>query len=270
MNNSTDNKLAELKDDVLHYLFLDAEIKANKPISQQEKDSAIKVLFLTRTEEAVEEKLLNAQNKWLLNLNESQKIDINELAFKNNVAACSNVLNCNADMIVVVTDCLLEDMIKLYLESVDNNLILKAGLEFKADLIKTLKANAQKIDYENPYIMPAYNLCSKYICKIIYNKKYFNLINFNNKNIKNDKNYIVFLNILKNNLLNLFNFVKNNKINSLAFYFNFAAPLSQNIDGVSLSEKGNKNRNLKKLKEDLFNYAKKLFKKLKIKLIFNL
>ncbi len=265
------SELNELKQDLLLLLIKDAEMPINANLTEQEKDNLFRALFLMRAEESVEDKLLVAQNKFLSKVNKINEIDINNLKFKNNIAFCNNILNLNADLVVIISNTLFENIDELANFNIDNEIILKAGLEFKANLLKLFRANAGRLNFDEPYITPAYNLNCKYIAKIIYNKKYFNLIIFNNKNIKNDVNFINFLNILKNNLLFLLNFVKNNKINSVAFHFNFVnlSLAEENDKQTTLSSK-QKIDNINKLKENLIKYIKNLFKKQKIKLIFNL
>ena len=132
-----------------------------------------------------------------------------------------------------------------------------------ANLIKELKANNNKINYDEQYIIDGYNLNSKTISKIIFNKKYFNLINFNAKNTKKDENYNHFLNILKNNLDLIFNYVISNELKTVAFHFNFNSLKSA---GQNL----NINSTIENLKSDLINYIISKNKKLKLKLIFNI
>ncbi len=269
---------AELKDELLFCLFKDAELPVKTDLSEQDKDKFLHALFLTRAEDSVEEKLLAVQNKYLSLKNKKSCVDVNSLKFKNNIAYVDNILNLNCDLVVVISENLLENVNKLFSHSVDNELILNAGLEFKADLIKQLKANNGQIDYSKPYILSGYNLNAKNIAKIIYNKKLLNLINFNEKINKNNENYIKFLNILKNNIDFLFNFIFSNNIKSAAFCFNFETAPQANgpaADGASeLKAKANEESKNEKLiaaiNKEITNYIILKNKKSKTKLIFNL
>ena len=153
-------------------------------------------------------------------------------------------------MLLIITDTLLEDANALMenKNSFDNELLFKAGIEFKHDLVNSANFNAYKADRPAPIILSGYNLPAKFIAKIIYNK---NLIfDINNekitKKLKNNANFIKFFNNLTASFNILFNFIKNNAINSLAIYI--------------------KNNNYK---EEIINLIKNYNKKAKIKIIIN-
>ena len=269
---------AKLKDELLFCLFKDAELPIKTDLSEQEKEKFLRALILTRAEDSVEEKLLAVQNKYLSLKNKKERVDINGLKIKNNVAYVDNVLNLNCDLIVMLSDNLLENVNNLFSFGFDNELILTAGLEFKADLVKMLKSNNGQIDYAKPYILSGYNLNAKNIAKIIYNKKFLNLIEFNEKNNKNNENYTKFLNILKNNIDFLFNFIFSNNIKSVAFCFNFEnEPQANQPAAAGMGELGMGNGGITKnkkliatIKKEITNYIILKNKKIKAKLIFNL
>lgn len=248
----------ELKDELLALLFKDAELPMKSDLSEKEKDNFLRALFLTRAEVSVEEKLLNVQNKYCRLKNENAIERIDNLKFKHNIAYSKNILDLDCDMVVLITENLLENINALAANDLDNDLILKAGLEFKVEMLKTLNANGRQIDFENPYILHGYNLNAKYISKIIFNKKYFNLINFYGKNIKKDENFIKFLNILKNNLNLIFEFAISKNLKSLGFCFNFNSNGNENLDKLF---------NIAKI--ELMNFLIQKNKKLKLKIIFN-
>lgn len=239
------DELNILKDDLLYELLKDAEIKLSTNLTEAEKDKFLRTLIIMRTNEAIDEKLMVLQDEVLSNLNRKNLQPISGLKFKNNVEfVTDNVFNYDVDMAVVVSENLLENMLAFINKNnqtdnanenknfdIDNELLFMAGMQLKIDLIKLLKSNNNKLSYVNPYIVDGYNLKAGKIAKLLIDKNF-------NDNAFTD---------LKQNIENLFKYLKLNNIKSVAFNL-----------GLDY-----------KFKQQIVEYIIKLNKKCKLKIIFN-
>ncbi len=230
-NFEEENDLNVLKDNLLIELFKDAEMPQNFELTDEQKDNFLRVLIVTRTNEPASEKLILAQDKFLKTFNEQQKINIDKLQFKNNIYLVRNdVLNYNVDLLVVATNNAVEDVESLLAgrPSLDNEILFRAGVELKNELLK----NANK----NLIFAKGFNLNAKYLAKIV-------LKNSNDQNV---------CEILAENLKTVFEFIKEKELKSVAIDFNSVLKFDDD-----------KTKIFKELQKTIEN----LNKKLKIKVI---
>lgn len=191
-NFEEENEFYELRDNLLTELFKDAEMPQNAELSRVKKDEFLRVLMITHMGEAASEKLILAQDKFLKFLNEKNKIGANKLKFKNNICLVDgNILDYDADLLVVGSTNAFEDVENLMAgkQSLDNDLLFRAGIELKAELLK----NANKMP--NLIFAKGYNLNAKYLAKIVLPNA-ANAQNFGGQN--NAQNYISTKNIAQN------------------------------------------------------------------------
>ncbi len=235
------------KEELTHQLLLDAEIK--KELTHNQKDYTY-MLLLFRPAEQPNEKLAALLDEVLSYENYNSLIDVTSKKFiRNTLEHSGNVLNFNADVVVLFSPILAEDFINLY--GIDNQLLYQAGVGLKIDMYNKLKQDNFKLNYLSPYIFDGYNLKAKNVVKILLNLK--NCTN----DIKNLENEQFILN-LKNNLLNLFKTLANMQVKFVAF----------DIQNLKLILK-NINENYEKCVGEIKKYIINLNKKTKLSLIFN-
>ena len=269
-NFEEENELQSLKDDLLVELFKDVEMPLNKELTNSQKDNFLQVLIVTRADEPASEKLLLLQNKFLKLLNDENKIDLNKLSFKHNVYFVDNdILNYEVDMLVVASYNVVEDVDSLMSGkySLDNELLFRAGIELKSEILKNVNGN------HNLILTKGYNLNAKYLAKIIlpnnnsirdkenliFVKQDSSSNKFNFYNAKNnDTNFNQFF---IENLKTIFEFAKEKELNSVAIDFSSI----MNFDNLENSSFYKENDTILK---NLLKIIEKLNKKQKIKVIF--
>lgn len=231
-NFEEENEINILKDNLLIELFKDAEMPQNLELTDEQKDNFLRVLIVTRTNEPASEKLILAQDKFLKAFNEQQKINIDKLQFTNNICLVQNdILNYNVDLLVVATNNEVEDVESLLAgrPSLDNEILFRAGVELKNELLK----NANK----NLIFAKGFNLNAKNIAKIV-------LKNLKDQNVSE---------ILAENLKTVFDFIKEKELKSVAIDFNSVLNFDNDTNA--------------KIFKDLQKTIENLNKKLKIKII---
>ena len=197
-----------LLDEILNILLKESEIKFNTEVSQSEKVSVFNALMITRPVGYLDEEFLKLQDKYLkINLTDNV-IDVENLAFKNKIADVdANMFDLKTDMLVVFSKNLLSGA-NLDVCDIDNQLVLKAGLQFNEDLSKEYIVDKGVLKYDKPYIVKTDNLHSSYVAKLLYGaelmmlttavEKVFDFaINKNLKNITFDFNNLYFADVDK-------------------------------------------------------------------------
>ena len=264
-NFEEENEIDILKDNLLIELFKDAEMPQNFELTDEQKDNFLRVLIVTRTNEPASEKLILAQDKFLKTFNEQQKINIDKLQFKNNICLAQNdILNYNVDLLVVATNNEVEDVESLLAgrPSLDNEILFRAGVELKNELLK----NANK----NLIFAKGFNLNAKFIAKIVLKNFSKENLNFNEQNTDVKKSnfsesqikanarnlnfdYQNVCEILAENLKTVFDFIKEKELKSVAIDFNSVLNFDSNTNA--------------KIFKDLKKTIENLNKKFKIKVI---
>ena len=114
-NFKEDGELNNLKEELLVELFKDAEMPLNSELTNEQKDDLLRVLIILHSGEAVHEKLLVVQNKFLSKYNKKQQIGLDNLRFCDNFCETDeNILNFNVDLLAVASTNLLDDAEALY------------------------------------------------------------------------------------------------------------------------------------------------------------
>lgn len=209
-NFEQDCEFDELKDNLLTELFKDAEMPQTAELNASQKDEFLRVLMITHMGEAASEKLILAQDKFLKLLNEKNKIDVEKLKFKNSICLVGgNILDYCADLLVVGSTNAFEDVESLLAgkQSLDNDLLFRAGLELKSELLKNASANPNLI------FAKGYNLNAKYVAKIVL------------------ANAVGAQNLIAENLNLVFKFLKEKELKSVAIDFNSVLNTSGSVDG---------------------------------------
>lgn len=209
-NFEQDCEFDELKDNLLTELFKDAEMPQTADLNASQKDEFLRVLMITHMGEAASEKLILAQDKFLKLLNEKNKIDVEKLKFKNNIClAGGNILDYCPDLLVVGSTNAFEDVESLLAgkQSLDNDLLFRAGLELKSELLKNANTNPNLI-FAN-----GYNLNAKYVAKIVL------------------ANAVGTQNLIAENLNLVFAFLQEKELKSVAIDFNSVLNACGSVDG---------------------------------------
>ena len=237
-NFKEDGELNNLKEELLVELFKDAEMPLNSELIDEQKDDLLRALIILHSGEAVHEKLLVVQDKFLSKYNKKQQIGLDNLRFCDNFCETDeNILNFDVDLLAVACTNLLDDAAALYNAqfSLDNEILFRAGVELKAEILSQLNLKPEI------YFCDGYNLNAKQLAKIVVDKNVCASCNEND-----------LLLLLQKRVDGLFDFALENGIKSLAIDFS----IFQNVK--------NKEKFLKNLKK----YIKNANKKPKIKIIF--
>ena len=157
MDNFEKGELNSLKDDLLIELFKDAEMPHNFDLEDKQKDYFLRALIVLHSGEAAHEKLLLLQNKFLEIYNKNLQKNVNNLNFNHNFCETNeNILNFNVDLLVFASENKLEDgaALESNLPSLDNDILFRAGVELKSEMIFKLK-ESQPIYFLNGFALNA-------------------------------------------------------------------------------------------------------------------
>lgn len=232
----------DTKEDIINNLLgmlsKDNELVLPADLSLEDKRFFIDVFILLRSQGAIDEDILNLQNKLLSDEKEQRKIDISNLDFHKNIASnCYCITDIETDIAIVFTNNLFTDTNHLD-NNIDNLLIKRGGLQIQEELAEIFLKDYQILSYQKPYIVNGHNLACKKLAKII-------IRNFQPIIDKDFKKTIT------QNLEQVFNYAKENKFKSISINLNYPTSLNNDI-----------------AKHIIFEECKKLNKKFKFKLIF--
>lgn len=130
-------------------------------------EELINTYFLMCSGEYANLEIVDLQNK-LYNLKENNFIEFNNLKKVNkNKFKNYSMLVC-ADYAMVFSTRLMENV---EADSLDNYIILNAGIQIKQEMIGCIKQNGYVLTYKKPYIVDGYHLPCKKLIKILYPKK---------------------------------------------------------------------------------------------------
>lgn len=209
MDNLTEDRAKDIENEMLKILLRDFEMTLPDRMQDIDSRTIVNNLMIARGVGEVSEELLSLQDKLLSYENSLNVIDYKSLKFHHGVSFCEHdLVNMNVDMLVLFSFDLLADMNNL--DSMDNRVILHGGLQIKEDLASILHENINRLVYYNPYIVNAYNLHCKKLCKIIVKRN------------QTEQDLVR----LKNAVNELIKFVKSNNYHSLAIDFNVIKEIS--------------------------------------------
>lgn len=221
-------ELKEIKEALLTELFKDAEMPVQTNLSKAEIDNFLHTLIVLHSTEACHEKLILLQNKFLNFYNEQNRRRVDASLFKHGVYEIDDApLDYEADILVVASKTPVEDVESLMNNrpSIDNEILFRAGVEIKSELVSSLKAGRELL------FAHGFNLNAKNIAKILIDglslERVLELINklfehaesikasvivLDLSALKNKENYEKFLKTLKKYLKNA---NKTQKINTI-------------------------------------------------------
>lgn len=188
----------KLIEELLEILSKESEVQIPNVKTIDEKRILLNYIMLSRRVDSIDDYILELQDKILQSENKNPiKIDANKIKFKHIFAEIyENSINFESDLLVCFTDKLFSNDINLSV--LDNQIALISGMQYVNEMYKKFTADGNLIDYLNPYISNGFNFNSK-IAKII---------------VKNDN-----LDLLKNNILSLFNYIEKNNLKIITIRF---------------------------------------------------
>lgn len=160
----TKAKRDEIVDELLDFLIKELGLKDFK-IEEKNKRETLNYLMLLCPDVNLGDYFFALQDKLLESENEVK--DFSKIKFKNKVAETEqDLLNFNADVVAVISNQLFAN--DLDFTNIDNQIILKAGLQLKGELYIQLKQNGFNVNHACPYYCEGYNLPCQYFAKIVY------------------------------------------------------------------------------------------------------
>lgn len=157
-------KQEELIDEMCDFLIKESGIKPSFDYTKLNKRSLLNNLLLLHATENLGDYFYSLQDK-LLSSESEKSVNVMALKYKKDIAYTkADVTNINADMVVYFSENVIDVSME---ETMDNKILLKAGLQVGADLYQQHKENGFLPDYNSPYITDAYNLPANFLAKVL-------------------------------------------------------------------------------------------------------
>lgn len=190
----TTEKKNEIIDEMLDFLIKEIGINYIKEFELLDKRELLDVLRLMNSTSLNNDYFLGLQDK-LLKEENKKFINVYKLKFVKGVAETDAELTAiNSDLVVYFSKNLISQQID---SSLDNCVVLKAGVQVNIEYSKALKENGFNVDFNRVYFTEGYNLPCQYLGKVVY---------------ENDVN----LDCLKQ----VFEFLKEYELETVYFYLN--------------------------------------------------
>ncbi len=211
-----------LIEELLNVLTKENEQKLPNDLTDDDKRWILNNLMLMRTMGYLDAEFINKQDRLLSYENAlSGIVKINCFKFKKNYVMTNiNITKLEVDALVLFSNNIF-GRLDAHFKCLENEILLKAGLQINEDLAFKLKSDNGIVNYRQPYVVEGYNLPAKNIVKVILPNLYFKF-----SEIEKDK--------LKENLRNLFVKAKADKWKSMAvelseFPLNYPKDILKNI-----------------------------------------
>lgn len=157
-------KQEELVDEMCDFLIKESGVKPSFDYTKLNKRSLLNNLLLLHATENLGDYFYSLQDK-LLSSEREKPVNVMALKYKKDIAYTkADVTNINADMVVYFSESVIDVNME---ETMDNLILLKAGLQMGADLYQQHKENGFLPDYNSPYITDAYNLPANFLAKVL-------------------------------------------------------------------------------------------------------
>ena len=158
-----------LVDEVLTFLAKENEQKLPTDISLDDRRWLIDNLMLIRTMGCLDIKFISLQDRLLSYENNLNPIiDAGTLKFKKNISHFhGDFISLSAGIFTVISDSLFAKF-DSDMASLDNKLVLRAGLELCEDYFSEWRSDYAKVHYDKPYITDGYNTQYDHIAKIVF------------------------------------------------------------------------------------------------------
>ena len=158
-----------LVDEVLTFLAKENEQKLPTDIPLDDRRWLIDSLMLIRTMGCLDIKFISLQDRLLSYENNLNPIiDADTLKYKKNISHFhGDFISLSADMLTVISDSLFARFDSDE-TSLDNRLVLRAGLELYEDYFSEWRSDYAKVHYDKPYITDGYNTQYDHIAKIVF------------------------------------------------------------------------------------------------------
>lgn len=160
-------KKQEIKNKLLKLISKELENANLETLAKNNLDEFINTYFIMCSTENINLEIVDLQNK-LLMLEDRQVVEFEKLKNKIKTSDKYLSLKIKTDYTVLFSNNLIENM---DLNSIDNYIILNAGIQIKKGLADLFKEDGYILSYKNPYIVNGYNLPCKKLCKLLYSKE---------------------------------------------------------------------------------------------------
>ena len=158
-----------LVDEVLTFLAKENEQKLPTDIPLDDRRWLIDNLMLIRTMGCLDIKFISLQDRLLSYENNLNPIiDADTLKYKKNISHFyGDFVSLSAGIFTVISDSLFAKF-DSDMASLDNKLVLRAGLELYEDYFSEWRSDYAKVHYDKPYITDGYNTQYDHIAKIVF------------------------------------------------------------------------------------------------------
>ena len=158
-----------LVDEVLTFLAKENEQKLPTDIPLDDRRWLIDNLMLIRTMGYLDIKFISLQDRLLSYENNLNPIiDADTLKYKKNISHFyGDFVSLSAGIFTVISDSLFAKF-DSDMASLDNKLVLRAGLELYEDYFSEWRSDYAKVHYDKPYITDGYNTQYDHIAKIVF------------------------------------------------------------------------------------------------------